>query len=131
VAKKKSEPAAIPMSVDIFGALEQLEKEKGIPQSYMIERLTQALIAAYKKDSDSEADNVFVELTPEKMNMYVQKTVVDDVYDPDYEIDVREAQAINGLVNIGDLMNVPIKTRDFGRIAAQTAKQVIIQGIRG
>jgi N utilization substance protein A len=130
MAKKKAEPAAIPMSVDIFGALEQLEKEKGIPQAYMIERLTQALIAAYKKDSDSVADNVFVELTPEKMNMYVQKTVVDDVYDPDYEIDVREAQAINGLVNIGDMMNVPIKTRDFGRIAAQTAKQVIIQGIR-
>ncbi len=118
------------MNKEIFAALEQLEKEKGIPQSYMIEKLTQALIAAYKKDTDSVGDNVYVELTPDRMNMYVQKTVVDDVYDPDLEIDVHEAQAIDGRVNLGDLMNVPIKTQAFGRIAAQTAKQVIIQGIR-
>ena len=117
-------------SQEIYGALEQLEKEKNIPKSYMIEKLTQALIAAYKKDTDSVGDNVYVELTPETMNMYVTKTVVDDVYDPDLEIDIREAHEIDSTVAEGDVMNVPVKTREFGRIAAQTAKQVIIQGIR-
>ena len=117
-------------SREILGALEQLEKEKGIPKAYMIEKLTQALIAAYKKDTDSVGDNVFVDLSGDNMRMYVQKTVVDDVYDPDLEIDIHEAQKVSSRAALGDLLDVPVKTREFGRIAAQTAKQVIIQGIR-
>ena len=66
------------MNAEIFAALAQLEKERGIPQSYMVDKITQALVAAYKKDKDGYTDNVFVELTEKEMRMYVQKEVVDD-----------------------------------------------------
>ena len=118
------------MNAEIFAALAQLEKERGIPQSYMIDKITQALVAAYKKDKDGYTDNVFVELTENDMQMYVQKEVVDDVFSPATEISLEDARKINFRCELGDLVNVNVKTRNFGRIAAQTAKQVIIQGIR-
>ena len=118
------------MNAEIFAALAQLEKERGIPQSYMIEKITQALVSAYKKDKDGYTDNVFVELTEKDMKMYVQKEVVDDVFTPATEISLEEARAIEPRAELGDLVNVDVKTQAFGRIAAQTAKQVIIQGIR-
>ena len=118
------------MNAEIFAALAQLEKERGIPQSYMIDKITQALVAAYKKDKDGYTDNVFVEVENGEMKMYVQKEVVDDVYSPATEISLSAARKINGRVELGDLVNVDVETKAFGRIAAQTAKQVIIQGIR-
>ena len=118
------------MNAEIFAALAQLEKERGIPQAYMMEKITQALVAAYKKDKDGYTDNVFVELTENDMHMYVQKEVVEDVISPATEISLDEARKINGRCELGDLVNVDVKTQNFGRIAAQTAKQVIIQGIR-
>ncbi|MBE6928119.1 MAG: transcription termination/antitermination protein NusA [Ruminococcaceae bacterium] len=117
-------------NAEIFAALRQFEKERGIPASYMIERITQALLAAYKKDKDGYTDNVFVELTESKMCMYAQKEVVDEVISPATEITLDAAKKISKKAQIGDLVNVEIKTQNFGRIAAQTAKQVIIQGIR-
>ena len=118
------------MNAEIFAALAQLEKERGIPQSYMIEKITQALVAAYKKDKDGYTDNVFVEVEDNDMKMYVQKEVVDDVISPATEISLDAARKINKHAELGDLVNVDVKTQAFGRIAAQTAKQVIIQGIR-
>lgn len=118
------------MNAEIFAALRQLEKERGIPVDYMVERITQALVAAYKKDKDGYSDNVYVELTEEKMFMYAQKEVVDEVISPATEITLDAAKKIDKKAELGDLVNVEIKTRNFGRIAAQTAKQVIIQGIR-
>ena len=118
------------MNAEIFAALAQLEKERGIPQSYMIEKITQALVAAYKKDKDGYTDNVFVEVEDNDMKMYVQKEVVDDVISPATEISLDAARKINKHAQLGDLVNVDVKTQAFGRIAAQTAKQVIIQGIR-
>ena len=118
------------MNAEIFAALAQLEKERGIPQEYMIEKITQALVAAYKKDKEGYTDNVFVEVKDGNMNMYVQKEVVDDVITPATEISLDEARKINKHADLGDLVNVDVKTQAFGRIAAQTAKQVIIQGIR-
>ena len=118
------------MNAEIFAALAQLEKERGIPQSYMIEKITQALVAAYKKDKDGYTDNVFVEVSDGDMKMFVQKEVVDDVISPATEISLEAARKINGRVELGDLVNVDVETKAFGRIAAQTAKQVIIQGIR-
>ncbi len=118
------------MNAEIFAALAQLEKERGIPQSYMVDKITQALVAAYKKDHDGYNDNVVVELTPEAMHMYVQKEVVDDVISESTEIALDAARSIDPNAKLGDLVNVDIETRAFGRIAAQTAKQVIIQGIR-
>ena len=118
------------MNAEIYAALAQLEKERGIPQAYMMEKITQALVAAYKKDKTGYTDNVFVELTENDMRMYVQKEVVDGVIPPATEISLEEARKINPRCELGDLVNVDVKTQNFGRIAAQTAKQVIIQGIR-
>ncbi len=120
------------MNAEFFGALEQLENEKGIPMDYMLDRVCQALITAYKRDTASTADNVFVEPDKDKkkIKMYVKKTVVDDVYDPDEEVSLEEAREHSKRADIGDIISIDIKTKEFGRIAAQTAKQVIIQGIR-
>ena len=118
------------MNAEIFAALRQLEKERGIPVDYMVERITQALVAAYKKDKDGYTDNVYVELNEDKLYMYAQKEVVDEVFSPATEIALDAARKIDKNAQLGDLVNVEIQTKNFGRIAAQTAKQVIIQGIR-
>ena len=118
------------MNAEIFEALAQLEKERGIPKDYMLEKITQALVAAYKKDKDGYTDNVFVDLSDGTMRMYVQKEVVDDVITPATEITLDAARKIDKHAQMGDLVNVDVETKNFGRIAAQTAKQVIIQGIR-
>ncbi len=118
------------MNAEIFAALAQLEKERGIPQAYMIDKITQALVAAYKKDKEGYTDNVFVDLADGDMRMYVQKEVVDGVITPATEISLEAAQKLDPHAQLGDLVNVDVETKAFGRIAAQTAKQVIIQGIR-
>ncbi|MFI3313571.1 MAG: transcription termination factor NusA [Eubacteriales bacterium] len=118
------------MNDEIFGALAQLERDRKIPQAYMLEKITQALVAAYKKDKTGYTDNVFVEVKDNSMKMYVQKEVVDEVFTSSTEISLDAARKIDKHCNLEDLVNVPIETKAFGRIAAQTAKQVIIQGIR-
>ena len=118
------------MNAEIFTALAMLEKERGIPQSYMIDKITQALVAAYKKDKDGYTDNVFVELENGDMKMYVRKEVVEEVENPAAELTLDEARKLSAHAQIGDFVNIDIETQAFGRIAAQTAKQVIIQGIR-
>ncbi len=118
------------MNAEIFSALAQLEKERGIPQAYMIDKISQALVAAYKKDKEGYTDNVFVDVSDGDMKLYVQKEVVDDVISPATEISLDAARKVSPHAQLGDLVNTEIKTQAFGRIAAQTAKQVIIQGIR-
>ena len=117
-------------STEIFAALRQLERDRGIPVEYMTDRITQALLAAYKKDRVGYTDNVFVELTENALRMYAQKEVVEEVVTPATEIQLEAARRIEPHCELGDLVNEEIKTQAFGRIAAQTAKQVIIQGIR-
>ena len=117
-------------NTEIFAALRQLERERGIPVDYMVDRITQALLAAYKKDRVGYTDNVFVELTEAALRMYAQKEVVEEVLTPATEIQLEAARKIEPHCELGDLVNEEIKTQAFGRIAAQTAKQVIIQGIR-
>ncbi|CAK7064772.1 MAG: Transcription termination/antitermination protein NusA [Eggerthella lenta] len=122
------------VNAEFFDALEQLEREKGIPVDYMLDRVGQALITAYKRDNDGMTDNVFVE--PDRENktirMYVRKTVVkaEDIYEPYEEISLEEARDLKPTAMLGDIIDIDIPTKSFGRIAAQTAKQVIIQGIR-
>ncbi|MBQ6902372.1 MAG: transcription termination/antitermination protein NusA [Oscillospiraceae bacterium] len=120
------------MNAEFFAAIEQLEKEKRIPQDYMLEKVAQALLAAYKRDNAGIIDNVFVEPDREKkeFRMYVKKTVVEAVENPACEICLDDAKKVSKKAGIGDVVNIEVITRDFGRIAAQTAKQVIIQGIR-
>lgn len=118
------------MNSEIFSALRQLEKERGIPVDYMVDRITQALLAAYKKDKDGYTDNVFIELDENKMYMYAQKEVVEEVENPATQITPDAAKKYKKRAQVGDMVNVEVQTKNFGRIAAQTAKQVIIQGIR-
>ena len=91
------------MNAEIFAALAQLEKERGIPQQYMIDKITQALVAAYKKDKEGYTDNVFVEVEDGDLKMYVQKEVVDDVLTPATEISLSKLQTqldeLSGLVD--------------------------------
>ena len=120
------------MNAEFFAAIEDIEREKGIPKAYMIEKINQALLAAFKKDNPAAADNVVVLVDEEKkkIDMYVQKTVVEEVAEPAVEMTLDEAKRFSKRAALGDVVNVPVETKKFGRIAAQAAKQVIIQGIR-
>ena len=132
---KKTQEAAVPMNVEIFEALRQLEKERGIPVDYMVDRIKQALVNAYRKDredgnKEAAAENVVVELTESAMSMVQRKVVVEEVEEPTEEIALDAARKYDPNAKVGDTVSIPINIEGFGRIAAQTAKQVIIQGIR-
>ncbi len=117
---------------EFFAAIDLIEKERGIPKSYMLEKITLALVSAYKKDHPEAGENVVVEANEEKgtVRMYLKKDVVETVDNPATEISLEEAQAKLPKAMLGDVISFEIKTRDFGRIAAGTARQVIIQGMR-
>ena len=133
-AKKQAEAPKVDIGAEIFASLRELEKVKGIPVDYMVERLKQALTNAYRKDRedhrDVPAENVLVNLSEEGLSMFQIKTVVDELTDLALEIHVDAARRINPNVNVGDTVAIPVDIQKFGRIAAQTAKQVVIQGIR-
>lgn len=116
---------------DFFLALDELEQTKGVKKEFFIETLESALVAAYKKNF-GEAKAVTVKLVPEKntIKVYAYKTVVKEVADPDTEISLEEAKAIKKSYKIGDNVQEEVTPKDFGRIAAGTAKQVIIQKLR-
>ena len=116
---------------EIFAALAMLEKERGIPQAFMMEKIVQALTTAYKRDHEG-VENVLVHVDEEKkdLKMYVQKEVVEEVENPGAQMTLDEAQAIRGSAAVGDLINIPVDNVEFGRIAAGNGKQVIIQGLR-
>lgn len=120
------------MNADFFDALFDLEREKGVPKEYMLERISQALLNAYKRDHSGTAENVFVEPDIEKkvIRMYVRKQVVENVKNPALEISPEQARQMSKNAKVGDFVDIDIETKRFGRIAATTAKQVIIQGIR-
>ncbi len=126
--KSKKEPEN--MGAELFAAVDMLEATKGIPKTYMLEKIEAALISAYKKEEN--AANVRICLDPEKkqVRMFQQKTVVETVENPKEEISVEEAAAISRRYQLGDIVEFEMKTKSFGRLSAQAAKQVIIQGIR-
>lgn len=145
---------------EFFRALELLEKEKGIPKDYMIEKIEAALLTGFKKETKNS--NMKVELNPEKQEIHVYKLLevvdpnaltlpqveteedVDDVdfdfyddgdepfdtFDPETQIKLEDARKLKASYNVGDFVQIEINPRSFKRIPAQTAKQVIIQGIR-
>ena len=120
------------MNAEFFEAIEELEKEKGIPRAYMYDKIRQAMLAAFRRDNPSCEDNVEIILDEDKkrIEMNVNKTVVEDVEDPTHEITLDAAKKIIKRAKPGDVIPIPVETKKFGRIAAQAAKQVIIQGIR-
>ena len=119
------------MNKEFFEALAMLEKEKGIPMQYLIEKIEAAISIAIKRDENGAEDNV-VEINPDTGRFYVavRKTVVDEIEDPATEILKAEAAKYNKIAAVGDIIEIPLETKDFGRIAAQAAKHVIRQGIR-
>ncbi len=116
---------------DFFEALKDLQAEKGINEDVFIEALEQALTAAYKKNSGM-AKNAQVKLFPEKntIKIYSYRTVVSEVEDEEKEISLEEAKQIKHSYKVGDLVMQEESTKDFNRIAVQTAKQVITQKIK-
>lgn len=119
------------MSTQLFDAIDHLAKEKGIDKDILMEALEAALISAYKKNFKS-ASNVRVELneTTGKMAVYARKTIVENVEDSQLEISLDEAKSINPNYDVDDVIEVEVTPKDFGRIAAQAAKQVVTQRVR-
>ncbi len=131
------------MNAEFFEAIEAIEKEKGIPQDYMMDKIRTALLTAFKRDNpdgenggklDNGEDSVVVDIDPAKkvITMSMRKMVVadEDLVDPSVQMNLDEARHYAKKAQIGDVISIPVETRKFGRIAAQAAKQVIIQGIR-
>ena len=120
------------MNAEFFEAVADIEAEKGIPKAYMYDKIKQAMLAAFRRDNPECEDNVEIILDEDKkrIDMNVNKLIVDEVQDPSHEIILEAAKKISRRAKVGDMIGVPVETKKFGRIAAQAAKQVIIQGIR-
>ncbi|WP_175989052.1 transcription termination factor NusA [Bacillus sp. Marseille-Q1617] len=119
------------MSTQLLDALTVLEKEKGIARDVIIEAIEAALVSAYKRNFN-QAQNVRVDLNLETgtMRVFARKEVVDEVFDSRLEISVEDAGEINPSYEVGDVVELEVTPKDFGRIAAQTAKQVVTQRVR-
>ena len=119
------------MNQDFIMALEAIEKEKGIKKETLFEAIEAALISAYKRNFNS-AHNVRVSIEKEtgEIKVFSCMNVVENVTNPQQEIHVDRARQSNPLCKSGDILEVEVTPKNFGRIAAQTAKQVVIQRIR-
>ncbi len=119
------------LNKEFISALEQLASEKGISQEVLLEAIEAALISAYKRNFNT-AQNVRVDIHRETgaVKVYARKTVVDEVIDPRLEISLDAARQINPQYQLDDVVELEVTPKDFGRIAAQTAKQVVTQRIR-
>ena len=119
-------------STELIMALDELEKEKGIKKDYILESIETALVTAYKRNFDVNTDNVKITMNPEtgETHVYEELTVVQEVEDEKTQISVEDAKKIDIKFNEGDVVEKELMPKNFGRIAAQTAKQVIVQRIR-
>ncbi|MCL2672214.1 MAG: transcription termination factor NusA [Clostridiales bacterium] len=118
------------MNAEFMSALAALEKERGIKKEILLSAIEAALISAYKKNYNSEA-SVRAEISEEgAIRIFASKTVVEEVFDKTCEISLEGARKVNALYEVGDVLEEEAYTKDFGRIAAQTAKQVVMQRIR-
>ncbi|ANZ99811.1 transcription termination/antitermination protein NusA [Carnobacterium divergens] len=119
------------MSKEMLNALDALETEKGIAKEIVIDALEAALVSAYKRNY-GQAQNVEVEFDMKKGNIHVYavKEVVDVVFDSRLEVSIQDAMEVNAAYEVGDHIRFEVTPKDFGRIAAQTAKQVIMQRVR-
>ncbi|HDX9577001.1 TPA: transcription termination/antitermination protein NusA [Bacillus pseudomycoides] len=119
------------MSTELLDALLVLEQEKGISKDIIIDAIEAALISAYKRNFN-QAQNVRVSFNPEvgTIQVLARKDIVENVFDPRLEISVEKARQINPNYQEGDVLEIEVTPKDFGRIAAQTAKQVVTQRVR-
>ncbi len=119
------------MSSELLDALMLLEKEKGISRDVLIDAIEAALVSAYRRNFN-QAQNVRIDLNLDKgsMRVFARKEVVEQVFDPRLEISVDDARKINPNYQVEDVVELEVTPKDFGRIAAQTAKQVVTQRVR-
>ena len=119
------------MNTEFFTALDLLEKERGVPAAYMIEKIEAALVSAYKKEYGNNT-NVRILIDPNKkdVRVYQQKEVVEVVENPETQISLTDAKCIAKKYNLGSVVETEVKTKNFRRLSAAAAKSVIIQGIR-
>ena len=119
------------MNKAFIDAVDKLEKEKDVPKEVIFDAIEQALISAYKKNYGT-SQNVRVEIDKEEgdIDVFMQKDVVEEVEDDSTQISIDDAREIDSRYEVGDVVEYQVKPRDFGRIAAQTAKQVVVQRIR-
>lgn len=119
------------MNEEFFAAVDMMAKEKGIPAEFLYEKIQNALVVAVKRMYNGK-DIVFCDIDPDKQefNVYLRKNVVEEISDEDEDILVEAAHQYKKNAKAGDIIEIPLDSKDFGRIAAQTAKHVIRQGIR-
>ncbi len=119
------------MSKEFFEAVRLLVQEKDIPQDYLFEKIAAGIVVAAKHNYGGK-DIVHCDIDPEKekIKVYVTKNVVEEIEDPDTDILLEDAQKIRKSAKVGKTIDIPLKTKQFGRIIAQNAKHVIRQGIK-
>ena len=118
------------MNSEVFEALALLEKERGIPVDFMLDKIRKAIITACKNSYGNEDAVVNVDEKKGEFEVFLRKTVVEEVTDSGKEISLEKAREIDPLISYGEKVSIPLNTKDFGRIAAQTARNIIRQGIR-
>ncbi|MDQ1913350.1 transcription termination factor NusA [Paenibacillus sp. GD4] len=119
------------MNMDFIEALNEIERDRGIAKEVLIDAIEAALISSYKRNFNT-AQNVRVDINRHTglIKVYARKTIVDEVLDPRMEISLHAAREMNPNYTLNDIVEIEVTPRDFGRIAAQTAKQVVTQRIR-
>jgi len=125
--KKKANILAID-NTELMMALDELEKEKGIKKEAILESIETALVTAYKRNFDVNSDNVKITLNKEtgETHVYEELEVVENVEDDKTQISLEDARKLDSKLEIGDTVHKELMPKNFGRIAAQTAKQVIV-----
>lgn len=121
------------MNEEFIGALKEIVKEKGVSEDLIFTTIEDALVAAYKKNyANSLAQNVRISMSREtgEIHVFAQKDVVDEVYDGTTEISIEKAKEMSPRYEVGDVLEVEVTPRSFGRVAAQLAKQVVVQRIK-
>jgi transcription termination/antitermination protein NusA len=120
------------MKTELRAAITQLSAERNLPKEVVLAALESALASAYKKDIASPEQDVLVKVDPNagEIDFYVQKAVVESVANPDREIALDEAQKLRPAAQLGDIVSIEYKPKNIGRIAAQAAKQVVLQRLR-
>ena len=123
------------MNEEFIGALREIVKEKGISEDLIFTTIEDAMVAAYKKNyanPNTSAQNVRVSINREsgEINVYAQKVVCDEVYDDVTEISLEEAKEISPRYEVDDIVELEVTPRNFGRVAAQLAKQVVTQRMK-
>ena len=119
------------MNSEFFEALDLIEQEKGISKEYMLEKVEAALVSAYKRDRNGNSNvRVAIDSVKKTVRMFQQLEIVETVEDPDLQITLEGAKEYNKRYKLGGICEIEIKTKNLRRLAALTAKQVIVQGIR-